>query len=884
MTVTKNLFEMHVIWIFKAWTLASLSSNTCSEISMSTTDTVTADLSYGRRIDVNNVPTTEPNAMKSSTVTCTPLTDYITCYNNATFTAKMLNKSCEHRLEVTFMAFNRTFNLLLSNVYKPAVVSHHLNIELVDADRTDIHYIFDDYFSGFVKGEPSRFNGRYIDGILDGILEMEEDTYYLEPVGKYVKGAGNSSRNRLIAYRERDLAVSARRPIDLVGLHGTSPIPTESDGKLQHVHRHKREFVSTYKVCELKIIVDYNFFNIYCAKSVKRAVDEVVHAVSLSDTVFRKIDFDSNGVSDNLGFVIKDIVIFKNDTSPDYFLGQGTVAKDVLMGFTRYNLSNYCLGMLLTYRDFKDDVIGLAWTASSSKLGQPGGVCQKRFYSYKTRRSFNSLLLTPLNAGTVLPRRMFALTMAHELGHAFGSHHDDSTDEMCSPGGVYGSYLMSEIASEYLKPDNNEFSPCSILAMGPVVANKMSCLKSYDIHSLCGNYLIDPGEECDCGPTADGCALFDPCCEAPSLGQNGCRVPREVGKHCSPHASSCCTRDCNVETTPIVCRSSTECSHESRCDTTSLECPDSLPRSDGTMCRDGTRVCRRGQCVVSRCVHHGWEDCQCSKMEEEFCELCCKPANASQAWCVPAYRISNDDNIVGRIFRHPRELCEDNTGFCNAQHHCNILRPRDYDDVFPLIFQLTTEEELRTFGKNHWYFVIIGFAFLTFTMHLLSALYSRKEPLAVLALKTAKMATLWRMIDFEYMTLDDQLERLYLSYDMKMDELEEGEPVDMVVGVSRMINLFPTTPQHVVVEAVSNGGSESFAARILLMKGYPLKKQASVDQVMPQKTRRREMTEHGSRPFEVTSLTPVERTSSIGTFTTCDGSTMKSGKLYLPGK
>ena len=829
---------------------------------------------YERRIESNNVPTTEPNAVKSATFTCSPLTDYITCYDNATFTVNILNKSCEHRLELEFTAFNRTFNLVLASAYTPAVVSHHLNIQLVDADRSSrdghINYMFDDYFSGFVKGEPSRFNGRYMNGILDGILEVEEDTYYLEPVANYFKEIGNfSSKNRLVAYRERDLAVSARRPIQ----HGTSPIPTESDGKLQHVHRHKREFVSTYKVCELKVIVDFNFFNIYCAKSVTRAVDEVVHAVTLSDTVFRNIDFDSNGVSDNLGFVIKEIVIFENDTSPDYYLTQSTVAKDVLMGLSRYNLSNYCLGVLMTYRDLEDDVIGLAWTASSSKLGQPGGVCQKRLYSYKTSRSFNSLLLSPLNAGTVLPRRMFALTMAHELGHSFGSHHDDSTDELCSPGGVYGTYLMSEIASQYLKPDNNAFSPCSILAMGPVVANKMSCLKTYDIHSLCGNYLIDPGEECDCGPTVDGCEVFDPCCEAPSLGHNGCRVPRELDRHCSPRASPCCTRDCNVETTPAVCRTSTECSHESRCDTMSVECPDSLPRDDGTLCRGGTRVCRRGVCSVSRCVHHGWEDCQCNKVEEEFCELCCKPANASQAWCQPAYRITSDDNIVGRIYRRSRELCEDNTGFCNKQHYCTILRPRDYDDVFQLIFQPSMGEELRTFVKNHWYFVIIGFAFLTFTVQLLCALYPRKEPLAVLALKTAKMATLWRMIDVECVTLDDQLQRLYLSYEMKMDDLEEGEPVDMVVGVSRMINLFPTAPQFVVVEAVSNGGSESFAVRILLMKGYPLKKQTCVDEVMPRQTRRKEAMEPGSRPFDVTSLTPVEHPSTVDTYITCDSPT-----------
>ena len=823
--------------------------------------------------------TAEPNAMKRATANCTPLTKYIACYKNVTFTTNVLNKTFEHGLEVKFVAFNQTFDLVLASVYKPTVISHQLNVKLVGADGSVRHsYTFNDYFSGYVRGEPSHFSGRYVEGILDGILEMDEETYYLEPMDRYFQSMGNNfGRYRLVAYRETDISVSAQlnvqwkqthqstSPVQNAGsrtIHVTPPNYEEIKGTFKHLPRQKRGFATPYKVCELKIIIDYNFFNIYCNKSVKRAVDEAAYAVSLSDRLFRNIDFDSNGISDNVGFAINDVMIFENNTSPDYYLGHGNVANAVLRAFSRYNFSRYCLGVLLTYRDFDENIIGLAWPASSTKHGRPGGICQRRIFSFGKFRSFNSLLVTPLTRGTVLPRHVLASTMAHELGHSFGSHHDDSLDKLCGMEGKYGAYLMSVIASTYLKPNNNKFSPCSLLSMGPVVAHKANCLKVYDEHSLCGNYLIDPGEECDCGPTVETCHKFDPCCVAPSRGKPGCRVLRELDKHCSPRMSPCCTQDCKVEPNPVLCRASTECSHESRCGTASAECPDPAPLADGTLCRDGTHVCLRGKCDGSRCTHHGWEDCQCRTTEEELCELCCKPTNATQTWCLPAYKLASDDDIMGPIYKHERELCNNNMGYCNKQHRCNVIRPIDYDDVFSLIFQLSAKEQLAEWGNNYWYFVVIGVVSLTCILNFLRAFYNRKVPLTALAISSAKMTALWEMINYQYEQLEKQLQRLHVSYEMKLVHLEQGGPMDMVVGVSRMRKLFPTTPQHFVVEAVSNSGCEEFAVRLLLVRGYPLKRQVGVYEEIPHETCSKEVTTLDSYADEVTPMTPVEATPS----------------------
>ena len=137
---------------------------------------------------------------------------------------------------------------------------------------------------------------------------------------------------------------------------------------------------------------------------------------------------------------------------------------------------------------------------------------------------------------------------------------------------------------------------------------------------MCGNYLVDPGEECDCGPTPEQCLIVDPCC-APS-GKDGCRVATELGKRCSARVSACCTRDCQVDTRPTRCRDGTECVEAAFCNGIDADCPEAVQRPDGTLCMGGTRVCSRGNCAVSRCKHHGWEDCQCLVEAPQSCVSC----------------------------------------------------------------------------------------------------------------------------------------------------------------------------------------------------------------------------------------------------------------------
>ena len=127
--------------------------------------------------------------------------------------------------------------------------------------------------------------------------------------------------------------------------------------------------------------------------------------------------------------------------------------------------------------------------------------------------SLNAGLVTFVNYGSDVSRATSIITFAHELGHNMGStvrlaaaatyvfykrllsileltvqhglfiyalkflwlpydvtvlkHDEDGTD--CAPGGSAGNYIMYAHATDGGKPNNNQFSPCSIEMMHTIM-------------------------------------------------------------------------------------------------------------------------------------------------------------------------------------------------------------------------------------------------------------------------------------------------------------------------------------------------------------------------------------------------------------------------------
>ena len=783
---------------------------------------------------------------------CKSLTKYIKCYENVTFVLNRRtergSESHEHVLEINFVAFNRHFTLVLFSekslsLRKRSIFHRNMAVTLVGPSGPRlVNYNVDRYFSGYLRNDPSSiFHGKYHDGILDGVIYTNEESYYLEPMQKYFKKTNRRSRSQLVAYREKDViwlalnATATRIQADGSNISDRKPrvgeavymsdIHAQKYAHVPHQRRRRRgQLDKLYRVCELSVVVDHSFYRAPCGGSLAKTIDKISFAIRAADAYFRRVDFNFDTVADNIGFMIKDVLIYTKKNAPGYRLSESLDPNVVLDNFAHYNFSGSCLGVLFTHREFYKGVIGLAYTGSSTTLGPPGGLCYPRMQHSSGWKWLNSLLLTSRNYLLRIPWSTVALTLTHELGHSFGARHDTSAE--CLPGGKYGMYLMHASATDFTKPNSYTFSPCSIRQMGPVVQNKGFCLKTYDTDEYCGNYLLDVGEECDCGADQRQCNVFDRCCVPPSTNEPGCRIRHEAGHVCSPLSSPCCTGLCRVETEARVCLAATDCTRAAVCDSVSVECPEPVPLADGTLCAGGVRVCSGGQCVGSRCKLYGWIDCECAGVQDELCQLCCAARNTSGSDCKPAYRLSDTDTLVAPIYKNEADTCNQQSGFCTKTHACITAYPKDVDNVYDAIFQKSAKERMHDMLANYWFYGLLLLVLLVMCFELIRFAYHRDETASTIAYRSAKFTSLWLVMRSQTLTLAEQLRRTELIYNDLISNLKYEKPVDFVAAVARLSLFFPSASRDELIFAMLRSNCEEFAVRRLLYLGFPMKKQA----------------------------------------------------------
>ncbi len=187
--------------------------------------------------------------------------------------------------------------------------------------------------------------------------------------------------------------------------------------------------------------------------------------------------------------------------------------------FSRYFSKNpfdeFCLAYIFTDIDFDNGTAGLANIGTICKPSQVRTAnncawvrCRTLFFLLFQ----NSGMVTLVNHGKWTGLRRSALTFLHELGHNFGASHDEDVDnsEQCAGKG----FIMADVYSGNQGENEAKFSPCSLDA---ITKAELGCLAPvpFDPHSkpevaLCGNRIVEPGEECDCGDNEMDCD--DPCC------------------------------------------------------------------------------------------------------------------------------------------------------------------------------------------------------------------------------------------------------------------------------------------------------------------------------------------------------------------------------------
>ncbi len=260
-----------------------------------------------------------------------------------------------------------------------------------------------------------------------------------------------------------------------------------------------------------------------------------------------------------------------------------------------------------------------------------------------------------------------SVIVAHEMGHNFNSNHDSSGNSCPSSGFIMAAIACSNCAT---------WSSCSTNYINTFLP-RATCLTNvptivYPDGNPCGNYVVDPGEDCDFGPAGSAC-----CNGRTSTASTSCKW--KAGAVCD-NSNSCCS-NCQLRGTSYMCRAASgECDLDDFC-SASGTCTD-VKKSNGTTC--GTSgICSLGNCVSrnSQCsalnnfrftVSTGSVSGPYTSCDSSSCFLSCLGTTPATCVNLQNFGLSNAQKLVaaGLSCLCPggaTGTCTGTSGTCNCQ-------------------------------------------------------------------------------------------------------------------------------------------------------------------------------------------------------------------------
>lgn len=664
-----------------------------------------------------------------------PLNKYIRHYEGLSYDTEALHNSHQRAkralspqdrtVHLNFHAHGRQFNLQMkkdTTLFSPDFV-----IEVSgEEEPIDTSHIY----SGEVFGEKGTLtHGSVVDGRFEGFIITHQGTYYVEPSERYLKDKNVPFHS--IIYHADDIdyphkygsegGCADHSVFDRMRKYQASAVEEpvkDVNSVLEEEHSHgpvilrkKRAAAKDKNTCQLFIQTDHLFYKYYGSR--EAVIAQISSHVKAIDSIYQATDF--MGIR-NISFMVKRIRINttideKEKSNPFRFANIG-VEKFLELN-SEQNHDDYCLAYVFTDRDFDDGVLGLAWVGAPS--GSSGGICEKsKLYSDGKRKSLNTGIITVQNYASHVPPKVSHITFAHEVGHNFGSPHDSGIE--CTPGESkqqekkeQGNYIMYARATSGDKLNNNKFSICSVRNISAVLAKKKDDCFVESGQPICGNGLVEAGEQCDCG-YSDQCK--DPCCYNANEAE-GKRCKLQPGKICSPSQGPCCTSECSFKSSKAKCREVSDCAKEGTCNGATALCPASEPKENFTSCHSDTQVCLNGVCSGSICAKYGLEVCTCASQNgqdeaAELCHVCCMekmdPSTCSSSGSEKWAQYFNKKVTT----LQPGSPCNDFKGYCDVFMRCRLV-----DADGPLarlkkaIFNAELYENIAEWIVAHWWAVLL---------------------------------------------------------------------------------------------------------------------------------------------------------------------------------
>ncbi|XP_031334981.1 disintegrin and metalloproteinase domain-containing protein 10 isoform X3 [Photinus pyralis] len=470
----------------------------------------------------------------------------------------------------------------------------------------------------------------------------------------------------------------------------------------------------------------------------------IAHHVTAVNYIYRDTKFDGRSEHRNIKFEVQRIKI--DDYSAcncthrhceiNQFCMENIDVSNFLNIHSLGNHEDFCLAYVFTYRDFTGGTLGLAWVASAS--GASGGICEK-YKTYtetiggmyqSTKRSLNTGIITFVNYNSRVPPKVSQLTLAHEIGHNFGSPHDYPPE--CRPGGLNGNFIMFASATSGDRPNNSRFSGCSVGNISNVLDaiednKKRNCFTA-SAGAFCGNKIVEAGEECDCGYDINECSdiccyprIVDPEDKQNNASAKGCHRRRDT--QCSPSQGPCCSGETCAFVPAYreeVCKIESDCSRSSKCNGFSAECPAPTPRPDKTRCNNGTQLCVKGDCTGSICLEWNLTACSLTSQDHpnmdkrKLCELACQ--NGTDI-CRSTSEFAHLVGLPpGGISLRPGSPCDNFQGYCDVFLKCRAV---DADGPLVRLMNLLLNKETlmnvaQWITEYWWAVLLIGIGFIIF--------------------------------------------------------------------------------------------------------------------------------------------------------------------------
>ncbi|KAG9484622.1 hypothetical protein GDO78_007989 [Eleutherodactylus coqui] len=371
---------------------------------------------------------------------------------------------------------------------------------------------------------------------LRGVLYLSEVHYGIEPAEHPFDGA-----HRLYRLDEPE-------GLSTCGVEETMDTSQTLLSSYFQLRRKKRDVLAVTSYVELGVVVDNLRYK--ADKSNSTAVEvETIELVNIVDGMYRRL---------NIRIVLTNLITWSSENPIDVTSGK---AGDVLGRFSQWrgenNLQRCDIYHLLIGRGSFNGVVGMAFV---------GTVCSP---SYATSISSFSAGATPQSHATVV---------AHELGHVLGMNHDDNR---CPSN--YIMFSADYNAQSFSDCSANDFEALILSGRGTCLQNPPDPSQVLSI-PVCGNNLVEQGEECDCGSPKD---CQNKCCDAAT-----CKLTS--GSQCA--MGSCCD-NCKFKVGGTLCRAqSNSCDLPEYCNGSFALCPADVYIMNGYPCNKSTSYCYNGEC------------------------------------------------------------------------------------------------------------------------------------------------------------------------------------------------------------------------------------------------------------------------------------------------